>query len=197
VIAATHRDLAEMVRRSRFREDLWYRLAVFPIRLPALRDHPEDIPAMAEHFARRAASRFGLPPRSPTPADLSLLTAYRWAGNVRELAAVMDRAVLLGEGRRLEVAAALGTDDPPVDARAVAQVAAPASRPRPDEIEPYELVTRRLIERALAATYGRIDGRYGAARLLEVNPHTLRARMRKLGIDWRRFRGTGNGSPTS
>jgi len=191
VIAATHRDLAEMVRRGRFREDLWYRLAVFPIRLPALRDHPEDIPAMAEHFARRAASRFGLPPRSPTPGDLRLLTGYRWAGNVRELAAVMDRAVLLGEGRRLEVPAALGTDEPPIE-RAPAPSAAPSARPRPEEIEPYEVVTRRLIERALAATFGRIDGRYGAARLLEVNPHTLRARMRKLGIDWRRFRsGTG------
>jgi hydrogenase-4 transcriptional activator len=187
VIAATHRDLAEMVRRGRFREDLWYRLAVFPIRLPALRDHAEDIPAMAEHFARRAAARFGLPPRSPSPADLRLLTAYRWAGNVRELAAVIDRAVLLGEGRRLEVGAALGADEQAID-QPPRPAASPAARPRPEDIEPYEVVTRRLIERALAATWGRIDGRFGAARLLEVNPHTLRARMRKLGIDWRRFR---------
>ena len=187
VVAATHRDLADMARRGRFRQDVWYRLAVFPIALPALRDHADDIPAMAEHFARRAAARFGVPLRLPGERDLALLAGYTWPGNVRELAAVMDRAVLLGEGARLEVARALGAPSPasPPLPPAPAPDAAPL---RPDQIEPLDAVVRAHIERALAATLGRVDGPFGAARLLRINPHTLRARMRKLGVDWRRFR---------
>ena len=188
VVAATHRDLTEMVRRGRFREDLWYRIAVFPIVLPPLRDHKGDIPAMAEHFARRAAARFGVPLRMPGAADIALLMDYAWPGNVRELAAVIDRAVLLGEGARLQVARALGGPNPlapaappPAPATAVASTSSAA-------IEPLDVAMRNHIERALAATYGRVDGPHGAARVLRINPHTLRARMRKLGIDRRRFR---------
>jgi hydrogenase-4 transcriptional activator len=189
VVAATHRDLADMVRRGRFRHDLWYRLAVFPIALPSLREHPEDIPAMAEHFTRRAAARFGVPYRAPGERDIALLVAYPWPGNVRELAAVMDRAVLLGEGARLEVARALGAPSPHSPPSPLSPApAGPAAAPRPDEIEPLDAVMRRHIERALAATHGRVDGPFGAARLLHINPHTLRARMRKLGVDWRRHR---------
>jgi hydrogenase-4 transcriptional activator len=192
VIAATHRDLADMVQRGRFRQDLWYRLAVFPIALPPLRDHRDDIPAMAAHFARRAAARFGVPFRAPSERDLALLDGYPWPGNVRELAAVIDRAVLLGEGVRLDVARALGGPLPPLAPPAGRASVAPApdapAPPRPDEIEPLDAVVRAHIERALAATLGRVDGPFGAARLLRINPHTLRARMRKLGVDWRRFR---------
>src|SRR5690606_29630041 len=108
VIAATNQDVQRMVRQGAFREDLWYRLAVFPIDLPALRERPEDLPALANHFANRAARRFGLPVLLPTREDLNLLLAYDWPGNVRELAAVIDRAAILGNGKRLEVAAALG-----------------------------------------------------------------------------------------
>ena len=114
--------------------------------------------------------------------DVRELAAYRWPGNVREIAAVMDRAVLLGQGRTLEVAAALGQG-----ARATV-----VPRPAPPEpsagIEPLDVVMRRHIEAALRATHGRVDGRQGAARLLRINPHTLRARMRKLHVDWRAFR---------
>jgi hydrogenase-4 transcriptional activator len=199
VVAATNRDLADMVRRGRFRQDLWYRLAVFPIALPPLREHPEDIPAMAEHFARRAAARFGVPFRMPSERDLALLVGYDWPGNVRELAAVVDRAVLLGEGTRLEVARALGAPSPSLSSLAPLRPAeaprpspAPASQPeqapRPDQIEPLDAVVRAHIEKALAATHGRVDGPFGAARLLQINPHTLRARMRKLGVNWRRYR---------
>ncbi|HKE15104.1 MAG TPA: sigma-54 dependent transcriptional regulator [Kofleriaceae bacterium] len=190
VVAATHRDLADMVRRGRFRHDLWYRLAVFPIALPSLREHPEDIPAMAEHFTRRAAARFGVPYRAPSERDIALLVGYAWPGNVRELAAVMDRAVLLGEGVRLEVARALGGPSPLAPPASPPAGVAPGqgAPPRPDQIEPLDQVMRRHIERALAATHGRVDGPFGAARLLHINPHTLRARMRKLGVDWRRHR---------
>jgi transcriptional regulator with GAF, ATPase, and Fis domain len=191
IVAATHRDLQAMVADERFRQDLWFRLAVFPILVPPLRDRPEDIPELAAHFASRAASRFGVPRCAPTPADEALLTAYGWPGNVRELIAVMERAVILGEGRSLEVATALGAGP-----SATPNGGASVSRPNPPPgaargAEPFptlDAAMARHIEAALERTGGRIEGRTGAARLLDINPHTLRARMRKLGIDWSRFR---------
>ena len=84
VIAATNQDLRTMMREGRFRENLWYRLAVFPINLPALRDRIGDLPALAMHFAQRAAARLGLPVRAPTDEDTRLLCAYEWPGNIRE-----------------------------------------------------------------------------------------------------------------
>ncbi|MFI5315222.1 MAG: sigma-54 interaction domain-containing protein [Myxococcota bacterium] len=188
IVAATHRDLHAMVSEGTFREDLWYRLAVFVIHLPPLRERPEDIAALASHFALRAATRFGLPALVPNRDDVSALAAYVWPGNIRELGAVMDRAVLLGQGRALEVAKALGAATP------APRVTPPGSAPRaaaaPTGESPAALdgAIARHIEAALARSFGRIEGPFGAARLLDVNPHTLRARMRKLGIDWRRFR---------
>ena len=120
VVAATHRDLAAMVREGTFREDLWYRIAVFPILLPPLRDRVEDIPALAMHFAQRAAIRFGLAPVVPSDADIALLQAYDWPGNIRELGAVIDRAAILGDGHSLELAAALGVGAP-IGLRTIAQ----------------------------------------------------------------------------
>ena len=182
IVAATHRDLPAMVEALTFREDLYYRLAVFPIVIPPLRDRPSDIRAFAEYFAERAAHRFGLRPVAVSDDDVRILTDYRWPGNVREIAAVMDRAVLLGQGRFVDVMAALGLGSrqasPPPAAEAAAQT----------HIEPLDDVVRRHIEAALTVTHGRLEGPYGAARLLRINPHTLRARMRKLGIDRRRFR---------
>jgi len=121
---------------------------VFPIDLPPLRDHIEDVPALANHFALRAATRFGTPPRIPSPEDLELLVAYAWPGNVRELIAVIERAVILGNGARLEVAKALG----------VAPGAAPApprALARAEVDEPFATLDRavaRHIEAALALT---------------------------------------------
>ena len=190
VVAATHRDLSTMVAEGRFREDLWYRLAVFPIHLPPLRARPEDIPPLAVHFAARAATRFGLPSRPPTREDVDLLVAYPWPGNVRELIAVMERAVILGEGRCLEVAKALGVSEGTAGQRSPHAVSAPAPAASAghDDILPLDLAMARHIEMALARTGGRIEGAGNAAQLLGINPHTLRARMRKLGVDWQRFR---------
>jgi hydrogenase-4 transcriptional activator len=206
IVAATHRDLQAMVAEGAFREDLWYRIAVFPIQLPPLRERPEDVPALATHFALRAATRFGTPPRIPQPEDMDLLVAYPWPGNVRELAAVIDRAVILGDGRSLEVARALGSGTPlPAAAARVrsATGAADSDLPRPGqepnrthdsgagEAVPFptlDVAMRRHIEAALERTRGRIEGRRGAAVLLGINPHTLRARMRKLGVAWDRYR---------
>jgi len=191
VVAATHRDLPAMVRDSTFREDLWYRIAVFPILLPPLRDRPGDIPALAKHFAQRAAIRFGLAPVDPSDADIALLETYDWPGNIRELGAVIDRAAILGDGHSLEIAAALGIS-PPVAQRLPA-VATPDNGQQVVGARRNKLATlndamRSHIELALQATHGRIEGARGAAKLLAINPHTLRARMRKLKIDWSAFR---------
>jgi hydrogenase-4 transcriptional activator len=188
IVAATHQDLATMVQHRRFREDLWYRIAVFPIVLPPLREHSEDIAALAEHFAQRAAVRFGLTPQLPSPQDIALLTDYPWPGNVRELAAVIDRAAILGAGKRLEVGKALGlipgvyplsptTDQPPPPQPSLASTCLS-----------LDAAMTQHIEAALEVTHGRIEGPHGAARLLGINPYTLRGRMRKLGIEWSRFR---------
>ena len=182
IVAATHRDLAAMVAEGAFREDLWYRIAVFPIRLPPLRERPEDIPALARHFAERAAVRFVLPEAPLTDEDIQLLIAYAWPGNVRELGAVIDRAAILGNGKRLDVAQALGASARPP---AIPQTPSP---PASTEILPLDAAMKRHIESVLAMTHGRIEGRRGTAALLKINPHTLRARMRKLGIDWAKYR---------
>jgi transcriptional regulator with GAF, ATPase, and Fis domain len=198
-----------MVKAGTFREDLWYRVNVFPILLPRLRERIEDIPALARHFAQRAANRFGLAYAEPTPADLQVLLEYPWPGNIRELGAVIDRAAILGDGRRLEVAKALGLNEslfpPPAPLPALPtlyevttddlRVPAPLRAPEPPLAVGQPVISlaaamKQHIERALVATQGRIEGRQGAAALLGINPHTLRARMRKLGLEWGRFRQT-------
>ncbi len=141
---------------------------------------------MARHFAERAAVRFVLPEAPLTTDDIQLLTAYPWPGNVRELGAVIDRAVILGNGKRLDVAQALGASERPL--------AVPQSQPLPPaapatgEILSLDATIKKHIERVLVMTRGRIEGRRGTAALLKINPHTLRARMRKLGIDWAKYR---------
>ena len=186
IIAETHRDLEGMVGDGEFRQDLWYRLAVFPIHLPPLRERLADVPALAAHFAVRAAVRLGFPVLAPTTQDINLLVEYSWPGNVRELAAVIERAAILGEGKRLEIARALGLPN---------RLGANPPRPKRDDAPPLEAVSStldqamvRYIENALIHTRGQIEGLSGAAARLAINPHTLRSRMRKLGIDWRKFR---------
>jgi DNA-binding NtrC family response regulator len=161
------------------------------IPIPPLRERREDIPELVRHFAQRAAIRFGLPVQMPSPQDLTDMMAYGWPGNVRELIAVIDRAAILGNGERLEVAKALGI------AAAPSATAPGGSLPggrAPDTARGMGSLDRAMqqhIEAALVTSRGRIEGPHGAARLLNVNPHTLRARMRKLGIDWGRFRTGG------
>lgn len=193
VIAATHRDLPTMVQERGFREDLWYRLAVFPLILPPLRERPEDIPALTQHFVQRAAKRLGVTMPLVRPADIERLLAYRWPGNVRELAAVIERAVILGQGTRLEVDAALGVDaqrqaplpsEVVIDQRGVVL----AAQVDGGGVETLDAVIARHLQRALRATRGRVDGPQGAAQLLGVNTSTLRAKLRKHRIDARAYR---------
>ena len=176
IIAATHRDLAAMVAEGAFREDLWYRVAGFPIHIPPVRHRPRDIPALAEYMTRRSADRLGLPLVLPTEADLNLLRTYDWPGNVRELASVIDRAVILGQGRSLEIPAAIGPIPP--------RQALPESRPpvSSGSFPTFAEVQRQHILSALERTRGRVAGDFGAARLLNLNANTLRSKMRKLGI---------------
>ncbi|MFO0939185.1 MAG: sigma-54 dependent transcriptional regulator [Pirellulales bacterium] len=200
IVAATHRDLSNMVRERTFREDLWYRINVFPVFLPRLRDRVEDLPTLAKHFAQRAAERFGLQFVEPSPQDLLSLANYPWPGNVRELGAVIDRAVILGRGRSFDVAGALGLSkqaQPTLDTGPTYYEVIPesltAARQTTTQTATAPIVDlneamRQHIKKALTACRGRIEGELGAAKMLGINPHTLRARMRKLEIDWDSFR---------
>jgi transcriptional regulator with GAF, ATPase, and Fis domain len=178
IVAATHRDLGAMTTTGQFREDLWYRINVFTIRLPPLRERLGDIRALAEHFTQRAAQRFGLVGLRVTAADIALLERYDWPGNIRELAAVLERAAILGEGGRLDVARALGTGNTPRVERAI-------EAPAPVETGEFPTLDQAMtahISRALARCHNRIDGPRGAAKLLAIHPNTLRSRMQKLGV---------------
>jgi DNA-binding NtrC family response regulator len=212
IVAATHRDLAAMVHDRTFREDLWYRINLFPILLPRLCERLEDIPALTRHFARKAASKLGLPYAQPTASDIDRLLKYSWPGNIRELQAVVDRAVILGRGHHLDIATALGagftfatrpaeTTEEPTFYEVIPEssylqlltptqnTATPSVQPKEDlSILPLNEMIKQHIERALLRTQGQVEGKRGAARLLQVNPHTLRAKMRKLGIRWVDYR---------
>jgi transcriptional regulator with GAF, ATPase, and Fis domain len=212
IVTATHRDRASMVHQRAFREDLWYRINVFPILLPTFSERREDIPELARHFARKASTSFGIPYVEPTYSDIDQLIEYHWPGNIRELQAVIDRAVILGRGVRLEIATSLGIGQqprytpapdnneptfyevipesiPPI--ASVASVGAPATpggASSDARIESLNESMKRHIERALIACGGQIEGKRGAAETLRINPHTLRAKMRKLGIRWSDYR---------
>jgi len=177
-----------MITDGRFREDLWYRLAVVPIELPALRERVGDVPALSMHFAQRAAAKLGLAPCMPGEDDMRLLCSYDWPGNIRELSSVIERAAILGNGRRLEVAKALGIAAAP--ASALRPMRVPHATDLPHDLEEFTTFNeqaRSHIEAALRKSRIRVDGPFGAALLLGLNPQTLRSRMRRLGIDSRRF----------
>ncbi|MBC7789530.1 MAG: sigma-54-dependent Fis family transcriptional regulator [Anaerolineae bacterium] len=201
IMAATHQDLAELVEQGEFREDLWQRLGVSTIRLPALRERLTDIPALAAHFAWRAGKRLTGMPLSPSLGDIDALVAYPWPGNIPELAAVVERAAILGDGRSLDVAAALGQKSPVRSERGqarrlqtervVERATQLADSFASAEVLPLDAAMAKHIESALEISHGQIEGSDGAAALLGINPHTLRARMRKLGVEWVRFREEG------
>jgi transcriptional regulator with GAF, ATPase, and Fis domain len=180
IIAATNRDLQKDVEAGQFRRDLFYRLSVFPMTLPPLRERPEDIRQLAAYFIEQAARRFGKPPARLTTRTLQILERYRWPGNVRELQHVIERAVLLSPGGILRVDDVLvgvdkvGRDDPAPAARAVVPDIIP-------EIE-WKRRERQNLRAALQASGGRIYGPGGAAELLGLNPTTLISRLSALGL---------------
>ncbi len=174
VLAATHRDLAKSVSEGLFREDLFYRLNVFPLYVPALRDRLEDLPQIARELLRRISSRAdaAVPPLSAE--QLKLLSNHDWPGNVRELSNCLERAFILGGGTTL----ALGNF-----ADAVASIESRAARSDLSGAPlTLEQSIRRAITAALSASGGKLYGADGAAAMLEVKPSTLQWKMKKLGI---------------
>jgi PAS domain S-box-containing protein len=167
VIAATNRDLAADIERGTFRSDLFFRLNIFPIRVPSLRDRREDIPILARHFIREFAGRMGRQVDRIDARALDRLVAYHWPGNVRELANILERAIILCQGAVLR-SEFLGLPE--------------THRPVDDEFGTLEDAERRHILRAFEKTGGVLAGPKGAATLLGVNRSTLWSRMRKLGI---------------
>ena len=174
IIAATHRDLEEMVRAGDFREDLWFRLNVFPIQIPALRNRKADIPALLTCFIERKARDLKLPNIPPLSSDsMPILMEYDWPGNVRELENMVERALILNPGGPLRF-----TELPGVGISAT-----PAPGAKEEKSDHLELVIANHVRRVLARANGKISGPGGAAERLGVNPSTLRHRMKKLGID--------------
>ncbi len=176
VIAATNRDLAAAVDHGRFRGDLFYRLNVFPIEIPPLRDRREDIPILVDYFAARYAARLGKKFARIERRTRQRLLDYAWPGNVRELQNVMERAVILSDGDVLRVEEQeLGGDH--------AGASALPSLPR--ALRDQE---RTLIEKVLSAAHGRVSGPRGAAARLGIPSTTLESKIRRFGIDKHRFR---------
>jgi formate hydrogenlyase transcriptional activator len=177
IIAATNRDLEGEVKAGRFRQDLYYRLSVFPIELPPLRDRAEDVPALAQHFLMQSARKLGLNPPRLTAAQLKELQAYDWPGNVRELQNVIERAVIRSRDGQLELGLSRSSSTRPPSRKTETKLpSAPASL---GEIKAHE---RNLILDALAKTRGKIYGTDGAAALLGLKPTTLSSRVHRLGL---------------
>lgn len=173
VVAATHRDLPQMVADGRFRQDLYFRLSVFPIAVPPLRERMQDIPSLVDHFLRLKSRQMalGFVP-ALAPGALDRLLAYAWPGNVRELENVVERALILSRGEPLAFEDLGG---------APASKAPPVSSEESGLMPLMEMETLH-IRRALVAAGGRVEGKGGAADLLGIHPGKLRHRMRKLGI---------------
>jgi formate hydrogenlyase transcriptional activator len=190
VIAATNRDLAKAVADGSFRADLFYRLNVFPLQVPPLRERREDIALLARYFTERFGAKIGKRIEAIAPETLERLLAYPWPGNVRELENVIERAVILSPGPVLEI-----------DAHSLRAPAATIAQPAPADPAPsppsssLDDLQRKHILKALERARWVIEGPKGAARALGLKPNTLRSRMKKLGI--RRGGAPSGASPAS
>jgi transcriptional regulator with GAF, ATPase, and Fis domain len=173
LVAATNRDLEREVAEGRFRADLFFRLNVFPIHIPPLRERLGDIRPLVRHFLAHFQRKLGKPLRSLTPDSFERLQSYSWPGNIRELQNVIERACVLARSPIVEIGDALRMSGSGAESDGAAD---------DDRILTLEEGERVLLRRALEATKGKIHGRDGAAALLGVNGSTLRSRMQKLGI---------------
>jgi transcriptional regulator with GAF, ATPase, and Fis domain len=186
VIAATHRNLESMISENRFREDLWFRLNVFPIIIPPLRQRKDDIPALTRHFVMRKSMELGIS-GSPAiaPGALQRLTDYSWPGNVRELENLVERELIRHRGGQLIFESVMSTENNR-EALNHQEGSSLSSPLRLDELMSLHIST------VLKMTNGKIHGPGGAAELLGLEPNTLRARMDKLGVNYRRKRNAAN-----
>ena len=173
VIALTNKDLQTAVSRNEFRQDLYYRLKVIPVRMPALRDHAGDVPSLAEHFCRYFAGEFGKPVKTFAPEALAALQAYVWPGNVRELRNVIERLVIL------EADAVISLGHLPLEIRAGIPSAGPTVVSLPVEGVALETVERDLVRQAMERTHG---NQTRAAEMLGIERDALRRRLIKFGF---------------
>ena len=179
VISATHRYPARLLEDGSFREDLYYRLGVFPINIPPLRYRKEDIPSLVEHFIREKSKEMGIPfPAKMAPGTMDRLIKYDWPGNVREVSNAVERALIQSDGQRL-----VFDDIPGHTFRHVSVASA-----QQEENLRLEEIEARHIRYVMGLTKGRIEGKEGAADILGMNPGTLRHRMRKLSIPFGRMK---------
>jgi len=180
IISATHRNLEEMIASGRFREDLWFRLNVFPIPIPPLRQRKEDIPALVHHFIDRKSVELKFTERPVlAPGAIDRLIAYDWPGNVRELENMIERALIQHRGGVLSFETLL-----PLPVFGDREATRDAGRNR--ALVSLDEINARHIRRALEMAGGKINGGGGAAQILGVHPNTLRKRMNKLGIPFGR-----------
>ncbi len=178
ILAATHVDLPRAIAERRFREDLYYRLSVFPLHLPPLRDRLEDLPRLSVVLLEEQARRTGRRGMRVTKEGLAKLALYAWPGNLRELANVLERATILATGRDL------GPEVLDLPARAALTGHTPPLRRAgsTERVLTLDDAQKAHVERVLELTGGRIYGKAGAADLLGVKPSTLQSRMKKLGV---------------
>ena len=167
MIAATHRNLPEMIREGKFREDLFYRLNVFPVAIPPLRERRDDIPLLVNYFVSKLSQQMGRQIKTISPRTMEALTNHPWKGNVRELANFLERAAVLSQGEELKV---------PTGELI-------ASLPETTPTSTFQQAERGVIINALRAASGRIAGKGGAAERLGLKRTTLQNKMRKLGIN--------------
>lgn len=182
IISATHRNLQEMIATSQFREDLWFRLNVFPIIIPPLRQRKEDIPALIHHLIKRKSIEIKLD-KIPVvgPEDLEKLIAYHWPGNVRELENIVERALIRSQGEDRNgllnfenlkhLNGKVQNEQPPCSGEGIMS---------------FEQAMTRHIRQAMQLSSGKVNGPQGAAQLLKLRPNTLRGKMKKLGISYGR-----------
>jgi formate hydrogenlyase transcriptional activator len=189
LVAATNRDLEKMVATKEFRNDLYYRLNVFPIRIPPLRDRKEDIPLLVSYFVQKFAKEMQKQIETVPAAVMKGLTNWDWPGNIRELENFIERAMLLTRGKSLEAPLAelrkTNTERSPDDLREVKQSAGEETYSRSDKSsvsDEYAKKQRDEIVQALTVCKGRVGGTDGAAARLRMNRTTLLSRMKKLGI---------------
>ena len=180
IISATNRNLQEMIASGRFREDLWFRLNVFPITIPPLRQRRDDIPALVHHLIERKSKEIKLTERPALrPGAINKLMAYDWPGNVRELENLIERALIQSRGDMLSFETLLA---PQVPVSREATLDAGRNR----TVLSLDEINAQHIRQALETAGGKINGPGGAAQILGIHPNTLRNRMNKLGIPYGR-----------